>query len=299
MLVLKSIKSVNRIFWAKEYCFKALECQISWTNTKPLFWESDAKLQTFPKLSVYIGVSYKLVLKFVKSLNLIFWVIEYWFKALECQISWTNTKPFFWESEAKLQTLPKLSVYIGVSYKLVLKSVKSLNPIFWTKEYWFKALECQIWSTNTKPFFWESETNLGTLQKLPPNIGVSYKFVLKSVKTLNRYFWAKEYWFKALECQICSTNTKPFFWESETNLGTFRKLSHYIGVSYKFVSKSVKSLNWIFRVIEYWFKALEYKICWTNRKRFFWESQAKLETLQKSLPILDFPINLFWSLSKS
>ena len=48
-------------------------------------------------------------------------------------------------------------------------------------EYWFKALERQIWSANTKLFFRESETNLGTLQRLSPYIGVSYKFVLKCV----------------------------------------------------------------------------------------------------------------------
>ena len=42
----------------------------------------------------------------------------------------------------------------------------------------FKALECQIWSTNTKPFSWESESNPGTLQKLSPYTGVAYKFVL-------------------------------------------------------------------------------------------------------------------------
>ena len=44
----------------------------------------------------------------------------------------------------------------------------------------------QIWLTNTKPFFWESEANLETLQKLSARIGVTYKFVLKSVESLNR-----------------------------------------------------------------------------------------------------------------
>ena len=101
-------------------------------------------------------------------------------------------------------------------------------------EYWFKALECQIWWTNTKLFFWEDETNLVTLQKLFPYIGVSDKFVLKSAKTLNRIFWAMEYWFKALEFQIWSMNTKPFFKESEAKLETLQKLSLYFGISYKF-----------------------------------------------------------------
>ena len=109
-------------------------------------------------------------------------------------------KPFFWDSEAKLETLQKLYPYIGVSYKFVLKSVKTLNQIFLTMHYWFKSLECQIWLTNTKLFFWESEAKLETLQKLSPYVGILYKFLLKSVKGLNRIFRVIENWLKALEC---------------------------------------------------------------------------------------------------
>ena len=127
-----------------------------------------------------------------------------------------------------------------------MKFVKSLNQIFWIIDYWFKALERQICSTNAKPFFWDSETNLWTVQKLSPNLGVSYKFVLKSVKSLNRIFWTMEYWFKALQYQIFSTNTRPFFWERNTNLGFLQKPFTYIVVLYKFILKSVKSLNPIF-----------------------------------------------------
>ena len=215
------------------------------TNTKLFFWESQTNLRTLPKLSPYIGVADKFVLRSVKILNRIFWAMEYWFKALECQIWLTNKKPFFWWSQANLETLQKLFSCIGVSYKFVLKSVKSLNWLFWAVEYWLYTLECQIWSTNTKPFFSESETNLTTLQKLSPYIGVSYKFVLKSVKSLNWICWGMEYWFKALGRQIWSTNTKLFFRESETNLGTLQRHSSYIGVSYKFVLKCVKNLSWL------------------------------------------------------
>ena len=70
----------------------------------------------------------------------------------------------------------------GFSYKFVLKSVKILNQISWAMESWLKTLKCQIWLTNTKPFFWENEANVETLQKSSPYIWVFYKFVLKSVK---------------------------------------------------------------------------------------------------------------------
>ena len=145
----------------------------------------------------------------------------------------------------KVETLQKLSPHIGISYKFFLKPVKTLNRIFWTFEYWFTAWECQIWLTNTKPFFWESEANLGTHQKKFPWVGFSYKFVFKCVKSRNRILWAMEYWFKALECQIWSTNTKPFFWGKKANFGTLQKLSPYTGVSYKFVLKCVRNLSWL------------------------------------------------------
>ena len=40
-------------------------------------------------------------------------------------------KAIFWESEENVETLPKPSRYIRVSYKFVLKPVKSLNRILW------------------------------------------------------------------------------------------------------------------------------------------------------------------------
>ena len=172
------------------------------TNTKLFSWESEENVETIQKFSPYIWVSYKFVLKSVKILNRISWATESWFKVLKCQIRLTNKKPFLWESETNVETLQKPSLYNGVSYKFVLKFEKSLNRIFRATEYWFNALKCQIWLTNTKPFFWESQANVETLQKSSPYNGVSYKFVLKSEKCLNRIFWATEYWFKALKCQI-------------------------------------------------------------------------------------------------
>ena len=120
-------------------------------------------------------------------------------------------KTIFWESKANLEKLPKLSSYIWVSYKFVLKSLNNLNGIFWATEYWLKTLKHQIWTMNTKPFFWESKANIETLQNFSLYIWGSYWFVLKSVKSLNRIWWATEYWFKALKCQIWLTNTKTTF----------------------------------------------------------------------------------------
>ena len=185
---LKSVKSPNRIFWAMEYRFKALKCQIWLTNTKPLFplfWKRETNLETLEKRSGYIWVSYKFVFKSVKDLNRIFWTMQYWLKALKCPIWLTNTKPFFWESKANLETLQILSRYIWDSYKFVLTSVKKLNRIFWAIEYWLKALKWQICLRNTEPFFWESEADIETLQKLSPNIDVTYKLVLESGQNLS------------------------------------------------------------------------------------------------------------------
>ena len=116
----------------------------------------------------------------------------------------------------------------------------NLHRTFWVNEYWYMALKWPIWLTNTKSFFRESQENVETIQKFSPYICVSYKFVLKSVKILNRISWATESSYKALKCQIRLTNTKPFLWQSKANV----------------------------------------------------------ETLKNVFPILEFPINLFWSLSK-
>ena len=138
--------------------------------------------------------TFSLYLSFLK--NRIFWAAQYWFKTLKCQIWLTNKKPFFWENEGNLETLQQVSLYIWVYYKFVLKSFNSLNWILWAMEYWFKALKCQIWCTNTESFFWESETNIETLQKGSPYTWVFYKFILKSGKNLSwlwlllfRIFW--------------------------------------------------------------------------------------------------------------
>ena len=159
-------------------------------------------------------------MKSVKSFNRNFWAMEYWFKALNCQYWLRNTKPFFLKNETNVETLQNFSHHIWVCHKFVLRSFKRMNRIFWAKEFRFKASKCQIWLAIKKPYFWESKANFEPFQKLFPNIWASYKFVLRSVNRLNRIFWAMEYWFTALKCQIGLTNTKPFFWKSAANFET-------------------------------------------------------------------------------
>ena len=122
---------------------------------------------------------------------------------------------------------------------------------------------------------------------------------MKPAKNLNGIFWVIEYWFKALAYKIWSTNTKPFSWESEKNLETLHKLSAYIGVSYKFVLKSVKGLNRISRVIEYWFKALECQLGRRIQNHVSGKLRQSFKLSKNFLPILGFRINLFRCLSKA
>ena len=155
----------------------------------------------------------------------------------------TNTKSFFWENKADVEDLQKRSPNNSVSCKFFLKSENSLNWILWGTEYRFNTLKFQIRLNYTKPFFCENKGNIEYLQKRSPNIWVLCQFILKSVKTLTRISWATESWFRALNCQLWLTNTKPFFWGREGNVETLQKPALYIGVSYKFVLKSDKSLN--------------------------------------------------------
>ena len=123
------------------------------------------------------------------------------------------------------------TIFLGVvSHKFVLKSSKILNRIFWVTEYLFKDLECKIWSTNTKPFFWKSETKLQTLEKLSPYIGVSYKFAFKTLNTLNRILWPLEYWFRALECKFFRQIKNYVFGRARQTWYSPKTFS-YIGVS--------------------------------------------------------------------
>ena len=55
---------------------------------------------------------------------------ENWYKAQKCEISSTNTNLFLWGSEENLETLKKVFLPIGVSYKFVLKLFKSVIQTF-------------------------------------------------------------------------------------------------------------------------------------------------------------------------
>ena len=127
-------------------------------------------------------------------------------------------------------------------------------------QYWCKAWKYPIWSTSTKPYFWKSEANLETLQKLSSHIEVTYKLDLKCVKSLNRAFWVIGYWHKARKWHILSTNAKISFLEMEGSLKTFHNLSSYLLVTYTLILKPGKSLNSIFCVIESWHNLKNTKI---------------------------------------
>ena len=141
---------------------------------KTIFLERMRQTLTLLKeLSPCIWICYKFVWKCVKSLNRVLWATKYWFKALKWQIWLTNTKPFFCISEANVETLQKLSIYIWVSYKFVMKSVNSLNWISWATECWFKALKCQYWSTNQNHFSGKAKQTLKLSKNFLPIFEVS------------------------------------------------------------------------------------------------------------------------------
>ena len=108
-----------------------------------------------------------------------------------------------------------------------------------------------------------------------------------------------ENWYSPLKCQTWSTNTKPFFWESEANLETLQKLSPYIRVSYKFVLTSVKKLNRIFLMIEIASRLYNAIFGWEIQNRFSGKARQTLKLYKNFFLILGFSINLFWSLSKA
>ena len=135
LILSKIVNGLSTIFWVIEYWYKAQECKTWSANTKPLCWQSNVKLEVSKKVSLHIRVFY-----WKSRKAWIFWAIKYLYKAKKQQIWSTNAKEFFWKGEASLENFKQRSPYIENSYKLVLKSVKSLNWIFWAIQYWLRAL---------------------------------------------------------------------------------------------------------------------------------------------------------------
>ena len=201
------------------------------TNTRPFFWEIEANLEPPEKLSPYIGIYYNFVLKSVKSLNRIFWIMEHWFKALEWQI-WFMIKKHFFRSRRNLWALQKLSPCIGVSFKKFFEVFE--KPKSNILSYWILV--------QSFPFFWEIDANLQIPQKHFPFIEVSYQFVLKSDQ------------FEFYESSnICSSLESAKFVRRIQN--HFSRKARLTLEVFK-VFKSLNSLNQIFSVDECWFKAL-------------------------------------------
>ena len=111
------------------------------TECKPLFWESETNLETFYKIFLHIGVSYKFVLKCCKAQKSALKLSSELLPILEFPINlfpnlnpnpkpksslrsdqilvqdskmkrfFNEFKPFFWESKASLEIFQKPSLY--------------------------------------------------------------------------------------------------------------------------------------------------------------------------------------------
>ena len=62
-------------------------------------WESDADLNIFWKPFDYIRANHKFILKYIKILNWIFWVIDYRCDAQNCSLFSTHVKLFICEGD--------------------------------------------------------------------------------------------------------------------------------------------------------------------------------------------------------
>ena len=178
-------------------------------------------------------------------------------------------KTIFWESRTNFGTLRKLSPYNGVSSKFVFRSIKSLDKIFLDMVYFVQDFRMPNLLNEHKLL---SVKDLGTSRDPSKTFSLYWSFLLicfEVFQSLNRIFQAMEHQFKDLEWQIWSTNKNLFFWDSDENLKTLQKPFSFIAGSYILALKSFKTLNRILWAMKLQFEALEYKICWTNRKRFF------------------------------
>ena len=138
-----------------------------------------------------------------------------------------------------------------------------------------------------------NQGNLEIRQNLSCLIGVSYKFISKSVKNLNWIWWVMEYWFKSLQCKIWLMNKKPVFSESKGNLEAIQKLSSYIGVSHQLILKFLKSFNQFSGPLNICSRLCNAKFARKIENHYSENSRLILKTSTKVLLILEFPINCF------
>ena len=155
----------------------------------------------------------------------------------------TNTKPFFWESEASLGILQKVSPFFGVSYNFP----SSINRIFWVIEFGSRLYNGKFCQQIQNHFFRKARRtlkpskNLLLMLEFPKNLCWSLpKIAMESSASLNLA--------SSLYTHINGKARQPF--------GFSTTFFPYARVSFKFVLKSAKNRNRIFWVIKYWFKAL-------------------------------------------
>lgn len=164
-------------------------------NTYPFLWKNDANLEVLQELFCVLELSKNLFwvisdsqLKFLGD-----WILTQGSKMLNLLDKYITVS---WGGDTILEAFQKSSPHIIVAYNFLLNFAKKLKRIFGIIEYWCRDPKYKTYSTNTKLFYGNSKAELKTFQKLFANIEITYKLFLKNPKSLNRIFWAAEYWCK-------------------------------------------------------------------------------------------------------
>ena len=91
-------------------------------------------------------------------------------------------------SQVNSGTSQKTSPYLRFAYKIVLKSVKNLNQIFWVTEFWQRAQKKPNSVSECKNIVLRKRRIPWIFLKKVSYIGVTYKPVFKSAKALIEMF---------------------------------------------------------------------------------------------------------------
>ena len=143
--------------------------------------------------------------------------------------TWLLNVKFGWRIQNHFSGKARQMLKLSKNF-LPMFEFKSLNQILWASEYWFKALKCQFWLTNTTAFLSKKEAKpwpspktfslyLGFLQicfevcQKPKSKVMSFGILAQGFKMPNL---VNEY--------------KTIFWESGANVKTLQKFSPYIRV---------------------------------------------------------------------
>ena len=198
----------------------------------------------------------------------------------------TNTKPFFWESEASLGLLQKVSPFFGVSYNFP----SSINRIFWVIEFGSRLYNGKFCQQIQNHFFRKARQtlkpskNLLLMLEFPKNLCWSLpKIAMESSASLNLA--------SSLYTHINGKARQPFGFSTTF----FPMLEFPLNLFWSLPKTEIESSEWL----NIGSRLYNAKFGRVIQNHFRGKATQILKLCKNFLSKLEFPINLILSIPKA